>query len=99
MVFLSISLVLIAGHYKGFFRIPQVRSFLNIASRKLHDADISRISKVITQELQHTLPLFEAIGQSIIVLSTIFQGFPMECSAMAPIAILKMKIADSRSHG
>jgi hypothetical protein len=66
MVFLSIGLVLIAGHYTGFFRIPQVKSFLNIASRKLHDADISRIPEVVAQELQHTLPLLEAIGQSIV---------------------------------
>jgi hypothetical protein len=59
-------LVLIAGHYKGFFRIPQVKSFLNIASRKLHNADISRIPEVVNQELQHTLPLLEAIGRSIV---------------------------------
>ena len=64
-------LVLIAGHCKGFFRMPQVKSFLNVASRKLGDEDIRRIPEVVTQELQHTFPLLEAIGKSIVDLYTL----------------------------
>jgi len=57
-----------AGHYKGFFRVPQVKAFLNFASRNLADADIGQIPGVVTQQLQHTLPLLEAIGKSIVEL-------------------------------
>jgi hypothetical protein len=66
MVFLSISLVLIAGDFEGFLRIPQVKSFLNSASRTLSGTDISRIPEVVAQELQHILPLLKAIGKSIV---------------------------------
>ena len=48
--------------------MPPVKTFLNFASRKLPNADIVQIPKVVTQQLQHILPLLEAIGKSIVEL-------------------------------
>lgn len=48
--------------------MPQVKTFLNTASRELRDADISQIREVVTKQLQHTFPLLEAIGKTIVEL-------------------------------
>jgi len=84
VVWIVCRLVLIAGHYKGFFRIPQVKSFLNIASRKLHDA--GRIPEVVRPMLHHIGYPLELWGEAALTACYILNRLPTSAlvSGMTP---------------
>ena len=64
------------GNSKGFFRIPQVKTFLSSMSRQLNNDDIAQLATVVTEnkEFEGALPLLRRLGEQLVRLYELRQG-------------------------